>query len=79
MLHAGWGQTATLMPSGEVLVAGGATEVFLGGAFGGFGFVGELLTDAHGGFLLFLRWSRTASAAGDIKRRAWFTERCRRG
>jgi hypothetical protein len=26
MLHAGWGQTATLMPSGEVLVAGGATE-----------------------------------------------------
>jgi N-acetylneuraminic acid mutarotase len=26
MLHSRWGQTATLMPSGEVLVAGGATE-----------------------------------------------------
>lgn len=26
MLHPGWGQTSTLMPSGEVLVAGGATE-----------------------------------------------------
>src|SRR6478736_8490199 len=32
-------------------VAGGAAEVLLGGALGGFGLVRDLLTDAHCGFL----------------------------
>src|SRR6476619_5129164 len=32
-------------------VAGGAAEVLLGGALGGFGLVGDLLTDTHCGLL----------------------------
>ena len=36
-------------------VAGGAAEVLLGGALGGFGLVRELLTDAYCGFLR-CRW-----------------------
>ena len=34
-------------------VAGGAAEVLLGGALGGLGLVGELLSDARCGFLPF--------------------------
>src|SRR6185312_6420545 len=47
-------------------VPSGAAEKLLGGALGGFGFMGDLFTDAHCG--VFLRGSQTAAAGCGYRR-----------